>query len=87
MNLTLYGDTMTFLARIEAAAITDDVGKFWVITKPTKASSLADICFEADIMYMKNQFRGGLEAKDIIGFYKSKPKAEKIAEKLLKELK
>lgn len=62
----------------------DQVGKFWVVTKPSKSSTLIDILFEADVAYMLLQAKGGLKAEDIEGLYKSKQEATTVAEKLLK---
>lgn len=61
----------------------DHVGKFWVVTKPSKVSTLIDIMFEADVAYMLLQAKGGLKAEDIEGLYKSKREATTVAEKLL----
>lgn len=60
------------------------INKFWVVTKPTRYSTLPDILFRADIKYMRNQFVGGLDKNSIVGIYEYKNEAEKIARKLLR---
>lgn len=65
----------------------DELGKFYVVTRPTHHSTLNDIMFEADIPRMYLQFRGGLLLEEILGLYKSKAKAKKAAKDLIKRLK
>lgn len=40
--------------------------KFWIITKPTKHSTLEDICFKTDAQGLILQGRGGLDPEDIL---------------------
>jgi hypothetical protein len=63
----------------------DEIGDFWVVTDPGRGqeSEMADIFFQADIFDMALQLRGGLKGWEIIGIYKNKAKAQKIAQKLL----
>jgi hypothetical protein len=63
----------------------DNVGKFYVVTSPTKHSTLGDILFEADICGMGRQYLGGLRDNEIVGLYKSKKEAMEHAKKLLHE--
>ena len=42
---------------------------FWVVTKPSQYSTVADVLFDSDISYLINQVRGGLAEKDIVGVY------------------
>lgn len=65
----------------------DEIGKFWVVTKPTKHSILIDIMFEADVPYMMNQCRGGLNESKISLLTYDKNKATKVAEQLLENRK
>lgn len=53
--------------------------KFWVVTIPTKESTLQDICFECDLKGLALQFKGGLSPDDIIGMYPSKENARYVA--------
>lgn len=55
------------------------VQNFWVVTKPTKRSTLIDFLFSADIKGMKLQFKGDLTGSEIIGIFKTKTEAEKVA--------
>jgi len=59
------------------------VQKFWVVTKPTKRSTLVDILFSADMKRMELQFKGGLSGIEIIGTFKMKNEAEKVAKMAL----
>lgn len=45
------------------------VQNLWVITKPTKRSTLVDILFIADMMRMEFQFKGCFSCKEIIGIF------------------
>jgi|APFre7841882654_1041346.scaffolds.fasta_scaffold02100_11 hypothetical protein len=64
--------------------IKDEVGKFWVVTHPTPDSTTQDILFQTDICGMHLQYLGGLKDEVIVGFYKSKEKASKLAKTMLK---
>jgi len=59
------------------------VKNFWVVTKPTKISTLVDILFSADMKRMELQFKGGLSGSEIIGTFTTKSEAEKIAKMAL----
>lgn len=59
------------------------VQKFWVVTKPTKRSTLVDILFSADMKRMELQFKGGLSGSEIIGIFIIKIEAEKFAKMTL----
>lgn len=65
----------------------DEIGKFWVVTKPTKNSELVDILFETDLFGFVLQMKGGLKEDEVLGFYKNKEKAKKMAEKILQRIK
>lgn len=60
---------------------------FWVVTKATRYSTLADILFSSTIQKMRNQYVGGLTAKEVIGAYQFKHEALKVANKELKKFK
>ena len=48
----------------------DEIGKFFVVEKPkSKGDTTEDLVFESTLAYFANQIRGGLNEKDIIGFY------------------
>ena len=40
--------------------------KFWIVTKPTKHSTVLDICFKTDAQGLILQARGGLDPEDIL---------------------
>jgi hypothetical protein len=63
----------------------DDIGTFWVVTKPTGVSILIDILFETTIKEIMIQCRGGLETGDIIMMTKDENKAKEVAKKLLEQ--
>ena len=65
---------------------TDDIGGFWVVTYPTELSILEDILFYAkNVLYMANQFKGGLKESEVYGFYFDEGKAKKAAKNLLEK--
>ena len=66
--------------------ITKDT-KVWLVTKPTKESTLDDILSECDLSGLRFQFLGGLVPLQINGLYKSKRTATKIANELLQMIK
>ena len=41
--------------------LVDEVGKFFVVEKPSKDSTKDDILFQSDIFYFANQIKGGLK--------------------------
>ena len=61
----------------------DAVGTFWVVTKPTGLSTIQDIYFEADVPYMMNQCRGGLNENQIHAIYRTQAEAEHQAKYLI----
>jgi hypothetical protein len=58
---------------------------FWVVTKPTSSSEVDDICFEANIFGLADQFRAGLDETTIHGIYVSEVEAQRVAVNLLAE--
>ena len=58
---------------------TDEIGKFWVVTKPTPDSTLGDFLFQSDVFDLALQLRGGLKGNEIVGIYKNDIKAHKVA--------
>lgn len=59
------------------------VQKFWVVTKPTRRSTLVDILLYAEMKRMDLQFTGGLSGSEIIGIFKKRIEAEKVAKMAL----
>ena len=60
-----------------------DLSPFWVVTKPTSESKLADIFFESDLFGFILQEKGGLKIREIVGIYTDHAEAKKIAQRLL----
>ena len=67
------------LKKVTSDITRDDVGKFWVVTKPSEQSCLIDILFESTINGMANQYRGGLKEDEVLMFTHSKERAERMA--------
>lgn len=65
--------------------VLDEVGKFFVVTSPFKDDNKEDILFESDVFSFANQVRGGLKFEEVIGLYKNKSDANRIATEALKE--
>lgn len=64
--------------------IVDEIGKFFVVEKPkSKEDTTEDIVFESTMTYFANQIRGGLNEKDIIGFYIKRGDANKAAKEAI----
>jgi hypothetical protein len=63
---------------------TDDIGKFFIVTKPFQNSTIDDIVFETDVFYFANQIRGGLKFEDVTGIYKQKSDARRAGTESLK---
>jgi len=72
-----------------ADGIGDHIGKFWVVTTPSKISELNDILFLANVAGMMVQAKGGLKEEDVVGLYpqKDEAKAKEHANFLLKKVK
>lgn len=61
----------------------DEVGKFFVVTRPTRWSVLGDIHFSTDVFGLICQFKGGLDPSEIVGLYNDKGRSHEVARKLL----
>lgn len=57
--------------------------KFWFVTRPTQQSTMEDICFEATLVELQAQFRGGLLETDLAGQFMNESDAVKFADALL----
>ena len=60
-----------------------DPPSFWVVTNPTKDSTLNDVVFKTDLRGMMLQVGGGLRERDIAGIYKNENTAKIKGHKLL----
>lgn len=65
--------------------VKDEIGKFFVVTSPNKDSTKEDILFESDVFHFSNQVKGGLSLDNVMGLYKNKSDANRIATEALKE--
>ena len=59
--------------------------RFWVITKPSPASTLEDVCFPCTFGRLMLQTRGGLNEDEIVGVYADEGEARQEAARLLGE--
>jgi hypothetical protein len=57
----------------------DGQQSFWIVTKPTAYSELADILFDATFGRLALQFAGGLDPVDILGIYDNYEQAQRDA--------
>jgi hypothetical protein len=57
--------------------------KFWVVTKPSPVSELADVCFPCTFERLLLQGRGGLDEDDIVSVHADENEAKKAAMRLL----
>jgi hypothetical protein len=63
---------------------TDEIGKFFIVEKPTKDSEMDDVVYELDLPAFALQIKGGLEIKNILGVYKQKSDARRAGTEALK---
>ena len=55
----------------------DEVGKFFIVEKPTKDSEMEDVVYELSLPEFALQVKGGLDIKNILGVYKQKSDARR----------
>lgn len=56
------------------------ITSLWVVTRPTKNSTIGDICFLAETpTSLYRQFAGGLTPEEIVAFYDNQEEAEEAA--------
>lgn len=63
----------------------DEVGRFWVVMKPTEHSSVGDILFDTTLSGFVIQAYGGLRQDEVHGIYRDSAKARSVAENLLSQ--
>jgi hypothetical protein len=56
---------------------------FWLVTRPTKDSEVADIYFETDWVRLRELFLGGLDPTTIYRSYPVRVEARNVAQSLL----
>ncbi len=57
--------------------------RFWVVTKPSYASEMADICFPCTFERLLLQGRGGLHEDEIVAIHADEGEARRAAARLL----
>ena len=62
----------------------DEVGKFFVVEKPTKDSEIEDVVWECDLPMFALQVKGGLDVKNILVVYKQKSDARRAGTEAMK---
>ena len=63
----------------------DEIGKFWVVMKPTANSTVGDVLFDTTVYGFVIQVQGGLKQDEIHGIYRDSAKARAAADKLLSQ--
>jgi hypothetical protein len=66
-------------------SLIDEIGEFWVVTKPNTKSNAEDLFFEIDIFGLVNKLKGELNSKDIMGIYIKRGEAARRAKELIKQ--
>ena len=66
--------------------VEDQLGRFFIVQKPTKESTIETIVVEGDMFSAADMFKRGLEFDNIFGLYKTAEKAQKVGESLIKEM-
>ena len=64
--------------------VVDEVGKFFVVSKPGTKSTKEEIMFEADPFSLAERVKNGLTYENIMGMYKNKSDASRTATEALK---
>lgn len=64
--------------------VVDEVGKFFVVAKPGTKSTKEEIMFEADPFSLAERIKNGLTYENIMGMYKQKSDASRVATEALK---
>jgi len=66
-----------------ATSMVDEIGKFFIVEKPTKDSEMEDVVYELDLPSFALQIKGGLDVKNILGIYKQKLDAKRAGSEAL----
>jgi len=62
----------------------DEIGKFFIVEKPTKDSEMVDVVYELTLPEFALQVKGGLDVKNILGVYKQKSDANRAGTEAMK---
>ena len=68
----------------EAGIPIDEIGKFFIVEKPTKDSEMEDVVYELSLPEFALQVKGGLDVKNILGVYKQKSDANRAGTEAMK---
>jgi len=68
----------------EAGIPIDEIGKFFIVEKPTKDSEMVDVVYELTLPEFALQVKGGLDVKNILGVYKQKSDANRAGTEAMK---
>jgi len=80
-------ETTEEVVNAKSLGITDDIGKFFLVTRPTKDSTKEDIMTECDVFTFATKVKGGMAFEDVVGIYKQKSDAGREATQLIKDFK
>ena len=64
----------------------DEVGKFFIVEKPSQKSTIEDVVYETDVKELIDHVKGGLKFESILGLYKQKSDARRAGTEALKEM-
>ena len=70
----------------DSMGVEDQLGKFFIVQKPTKDSTVETIVAEGDLFTIANLFKRGLDFDNIFGLYKTAEKAQRMGERLINEM-
>lgn len=62
----------------------DEIGKFFIVERPTKDSEMEDVVYELDLPAFALQIKGGLDVNNILGVYKQKSDARRAGMEAMK---
>ena len=68
----------------QAGIPVDEIGKFFIVERPTKDSEMEDVVYELDLPAFALQVKGGLDVKNILGVYKQKSDARRAGTEAMK---
>ena len=72
-----------FINEVEGIPV-DEIGKFFIVEKPTKDSEMEDVVYELSLPEFALQIKGGLDVKNILGVYKQKSDARRAGTEAMK---
>ncbi len=70
----------------DSMGVEDHLGKFFIVQKPTKESTVETIVAEGDLFTIANLFKRGLDFDNVFGLYKTFEKASKVGGRLISEM-